>query len=217
LFEAAERGDSIAFVDAWHGPAATPEHVIASDLPRSVRTLISMTELRPGLVVQNSLVNDPEQRRDGSKRVFYLENQGVYEWATDGVGSDPVVWGRFVGTEPWHAEHEPLSRFLVQLVAFEAVIGATHGASAVGISLKDLERVLAPLRRLPMASWRWPVEPSWFFGGKDILAFVGPTSTTTKPLSDRFEFFVGARRPEGLTYLQQIENVDWARAPVRTI
>ena len=205
----------VRFLEAWHGPATgQPRQSSRGALPEAVRRLESLAQRWPDSFVQNSLAADPDRARDGDKRVFYIENQSVYLWATDGVGDDPVVWGRFNGdNERWFAEREPLSRFLLQVVVFEAIMGATHGAAASAIELPQLEEALGPLERQPFGSWRGPIEPTWFYAGADALAFVNPNGNSPTSPADRFDMFIGARTPAALTYLREIQGIDWDRGP----
>lgn len=61
--------------------------------------------------------------------------------------------------------------------------------------------------------WRWPSEPSWFYAGADVLAFVGPNGPLPSGPTDRFDVFLGSRARDALAYLRDLEDIDWARAP----
>jgi hypothetical protein len=74
----------------------------------------------------------------------------------------------------WELEEPPLSAFLLQLLVFEAAIGAEHGASVAWLDRPTLARVLEPLQPLPFGAWRWPGYPSAFYAGDRVVAFVGP-------------------------------------------
>jgi hypothetical protein len=204
-----------AFLERWHGaPTREPAPIPAGDLPESVRAFAARVTRWPDAMVQNDLANDPDDMRDGDKRVFFVENQGVYLWATDGKGADPVVWGRF--NEPgerWQAEREPLSGFLLQIVVFEAILGSDHGALASWIPFHQLAAVLGPMKRLPLGSWRWPSEPGWFFASDDALAFVCPNGRWPGDPSDHFDVWIAARTSEPLARLSAIAGVRWDREP----
>jgi hypothetical protein len=62
---------------------------------------------------QDQLVDPHDLTVDCDGRmIFYVENQGVYIWATDSRGEDPVLQGRFDAEgEPWI---KPLSTSLDQ-------------------------------------------------------------------------------------------------------
>jgi hypothetical protein len=167
----------------------------------------------PSAFVQNHLVDDPKDVRDGDKRVFYAENQWVYVWATDGSAADPTVWGRYVGQgDRWQAEREPLSHFLLQILVFEAIMGGPYRAFGFGISLAQVEVALGPMRRLPLGSWRWPSEPGWFYASAQLLGFVNPSVTQPGAPTDRFDIMVAGRTADPLSYLAAIEGVEFAMA-----
>jgi hypothetical protein len=204
----------IRFLEAWHGPAVHPmsDPFIGSE-PEPIRRLAALSRRWTSAIVQNHLRLGLDPLEDG-RRVFYVENQGVYEWATDGIADDPVVWGRFTNSsESWQAEREPLSRFVIQIAALEAIAGADHGAAAPWITLQDLVAALRPLERLPLGSWRWPREPLWFYAGEDVLATASPNGPIEPGQSDRFDLMISATNVEALGYLHDIEGIDWAREP----
>jgi hypothetical protein len=135
------------------------------------------------VVVQNVVLAPPEMpyltREDWAtthledgKLLFYVENQGVCEWATSPEDTDEApVWIRVEGD--WELEEAPLSAFLVQVLVFEAIWDTTHGASESNLERHVLAQVVEPLHRLP-GSWRWPSYPGEFYAGDRILAFACP-------------------------------------------
>jgi hypothetical protein len=203
------------FLERWHGaPTREPDPILHGGLPEQLRAFAARVRGWPDAIVQNDLANDPDDMRDGDKRVFFVENQGVYVWATDGAGADPVVWGRF--NEPgerWQAEREPMSGFLLQVVVFEAILGSDHVASASGIPLDQLEAILGPLQRLPLGAWRWPSEPGWFFASDDALAFVCPIGRQPGDPSDHFDVWIAARTSTPLARLSALAEVRWDSEP----
>ena len=203
-----------AFLEHWHGaPTRVAEPELDDGLPEPLRAFAASARQWPAAICQNRFLDASDDLRDGDKRVFLVENQGVYLWATDGAGVDPVVWGRFnEPDERWQAEREPLSRFLLQVVLFEAVFGSDHGAAASWIALGELEAVLSPMKRLSLGSWRWPFEPAWFFTSEDTLAFVCPSGKWPGDPSDRFDIWIAARTSEPLGRLAELD-VRWDREP----
>jgi hypothetical protein len=204
------------FVETWHGPPTHgTDRVEVDALPPPLAELAAIAVAWPSAIVQNELVLDPEPMANDGRRLFYVENQGVYLWAIDPRGPDPVVWGRFNDTgEPWLAEREPLSRFVVQVALFEAIFGAPHGASAAWVALPQLELVVSPMELLPFGSWRWPSEPSWFYAGADILCFACPNSPQPRGPTDQWSVAVAARTAEPVAYLRQLTGIRWDREPV---
>ena len=201
------------FLEAWHGPPARPASPpLPGPHPEPIRRLGALAQRWPSVIVQNHLELGLEPEDGG--RVFYIENQGVYRWATEEVGDDPVVWGRFENSnENWQAEREPSSRFVIQIAIFEAIMGADHGASAPWVTLEELAAALAPLERLPFGSWRWPSEPMWFYAGEDLLATASPNGPMQRGLSDHFDLMISATTVDALRYLDDIDGIDWAREP----
>lgn len=137
------------FAYAWHGPPqlSTAEAEPFPELPRPLSRFYGVAKQWPRLLVQNELMNPPQ--REDDKLVFYVENQGVCAWTTDMSGDDPPVWGSHDGKD--FEEEEPLSSFLVQVVVFEAVMGAQEGASTAALETVKLDSALGGLSALPFA------------------------------------------------------------------
>jgi hypothetical protein len=202
------------FLDDWFGPRGAGFGVAADELP-----LVTPTTLRgfyeyagrwPGLFAFNYLYPPEELRPDATGRVvFCRENQGVCFWATSGAGHDPpvdITWSRpgASDAQSWHREGEPLSRFLLQLVLFEAVIGAPSRGSALAQPTEMLERILEPLSCLPLAPWLWPVAGSRFWAGADVVAFVSPEAGSSDA-----EVLIAARSPAPLEHLRRLPPETW--------
>jgi len=139
---------------------------------------------------------------------FYVENQGVYVWATDPRGEDPSVRGRFdeVG-EPWIDEEVSLSGFLIQICLFEAILGAPFGASASSIDQATLDLVTASLRLVPLGAWRWPAYPGRFWARNGAFVFACPNGPPDE--IPAFSVWVGARSETPLGYLKSIVDDSW--------
>ena len=58
----------------------------------------------------------------GGRLLFYVENQGVYQWSTLLEGDDPPVFGRYEGRGRWAKEGVTLSEHLILMCLFEAVM-----------------------------------------------------------------------------------------------
>jgi hypothetical protein len=219
------------FLASWYGPrtveSAAPKQVGSTAMPTPLRRFYDVIERWPDAIVQNVVLAPPElphleqdewaeTRIDDGKLVFYVENQGVCEWATSLEEADEArVWirgdtlGR--GLSTWEREEPPLSAFLVQVLVFEAVVGASHGASVAWLDRPTLARVVEPLQRLPGGAWQWPSYPSEFYAGDRILAVAGPnpgpdeTATTAEYVS----LFLGAMDEDALAYLDAISQPNW--------
>jgi hypothetical protein len=142
------------------------------------------------------------------KMIFYVENQGVYLWATDPQGEDPVVWGRFNEEgEAWAREEVLLSEFLIQVCLLEGVFGAPYGASASWVNQLTLERVTAPLQLVPFGPWRWPAYPTRFWAANGAFVFACPNGPSAE--LPAFSIWVGAKSETPLGYLRAIVDDGW--------
>jgi hypothetical protein len=190
------------FAYAWHGPPqlAPAEVTSFSELPGPLSHFYGIANRWPRLLVQNELVDPPE--REGDKVMFYVENQGVCVWMTDLSSNDPPVWGSHDGEN--FEEGEPLSSFLVQVVIFEAVMGAQEGASTAALETAKLDSALGGLSPLPLAPWHWPEYPTRFYASDEALAIVTPSG------NEWVSIHIGALKPEGLAHLDGVVDERWA-------
>jgi hypothetical protein len=162
------------FVRGWYGPPdrAGVEH-LAPDLPSALRTWFALAATYSAPLTTQNVFIEPDRitERDG-KSVFWLENQGAYEWAYAAGNRDPLVFERAtVDGESWHATDVLLSAFLISVAVFEAIMGAEHQLYLDGISHGSHEALLAPLRPLPMPG---PTVDAQLHAGDGLLAFTGP-------------------------------------------
>jgi hypothetical protein len=179
------------FLVEWHGPwrpeyGVSPGETKSRTMPAPLREFLEFAGNWPRLAVQNHVLHASEMRIQDEKLVFYVENQGVCDWATMAAeADDPPVWVRedYPG-EPW-LEEERLSRFLLQLVVFETVMGAAQSASAVDLPLETAEQLMRRLHELPLNPWHWPVHPTRFFAGDRVLLIVGPGPRVAGRLSEQ--------------------------------
>jgi len=205
------------FLAAWHGPRQSgygipPAELAGRPLPKPLRAFYELAGRWPGLVAQNHLLEPAQLSVVDGWFIFYVENQGVREWATTAHGDDPPVWSR--SCDPgasWEPEGELLSRFLVQLVLFETIWLAPEGASAPCLNEEQLRNALDPLRLLPLAPWRWPAYPAYFYAGRGVLATACPNATCGGATGAEYhDFSVGARRPDAIAYLASLVDETWA-------
>lgn len=202
------------FLTRWYGPADREAAVTAVDgdaVPRPLRDWFALTaRWSTPVSTQHHVLSQP-WIEDG-RLVFWVENQGVWLWATTAGGDDPPVYDREnVDGEPWQPTGVALSAFLLHVAVFEAVMSCQHGASASWVSLTQWEAILAPLRPLPMPDWRWPAAGHRLYAADGLLAFCGPNPGPgeTAETATLREVWVAADEPAGLAYLTGIEGVQW--------
>jgi hypothetical protein len=178
-------------------------------------------------IVQNVLLSPPdlpqlkrekwaETRTERDKLIFYAENQGVCEWATAlSQADDAPVWIRGStlrgDLHGWELEQSPLSTFLIELLVFEAVLGAAHGASVAWLDRRQLAQLLEPLRPIAFGPWRWPSYPSEFYAGDRLLAFAGPNPGPgeSELTTDRISLMIGSLDTDALAYLDDVARPEW--------
>jgi len=186
------------FLSAWYGPPTSSDIAPMHDaaLPAALSRLYEAAARWAGAIAQNVLV--PPERVDGRTR-FCVENQGVYEWATDDAAR---VWGRELDAEDWASEEPDLATFVMQLLVFEATLGAGHRASIAWLPSDRVAEAVAPLEPLP-GGWRWPSHPTRFYAGAERqLAVVAPND-------DCFSVFIAAAESSGLAYLDNLVDDSW--------
>ena len=198
------------FLAEWYGEPerGRVEANVDSGLPSPLVRLYELAAKWPQAMVQNHLLAPPEPADD--RIVFYVENQGVYEWATELDGDDDAtVWGREPDSAPWAEEEPALGAFVLQLLIFEAIMGAEHGASIAWLPAARLPDVLTQLHPLPCGSWRWPDYPTSFHAGDDrLLAVAAPNRTPADP-GDHFSVFIAAHDGAALAFLDDLVDDSW--------
>ena len=160
----------------------------------------------PRVMSQNRVLLPPELRTEDSKLVFYVENQSVYFWATSESGNDAPVWireNRHVGR--WELEAEPLSVFLLQLVLFEAAMGAPDVATAMDLPGPEMASIIRRMTKAPFGPWRTPQFPTEFYLAPGAVAFVSPAGSGRKG----YYLFVGAKDPSALVFLEPFVDDSW--------
>jgi hypothetical protein len=190
-----------AFVEAWHGIALPAAPVRPAGL-EMLAMLDDLMRRTPHLVVQNTVLPVEDRTPIEGRVIFYVENQGVCEWATEPTGDDPPVWYRECEPgAPWQREAEPLSGFLLQLVLFEAMMGAPYGASAACVEAEvglALEARMAPL---PLGPWLWPWPyPSRFYARSGAILHIAPLDEERT----QFALWLGARHPRALDFAEDL-------------
>lgn len=136
------------------------------------RILFRLTEALPEppwreLVAENDLVV-----KDG-KLVFYVENQGVCEWAIElGVDDPPVLVRSNAPSDPWLQDAPTLSGFLIQAVLFETVLcAAPFSASSDGADAAALRKLKRHAKPIALPPWADKTE---FLAANGLIGFVVP-------------------------------------------
>ena len=205
------------FLVGWYGP---PPHSQGGPepeddrLPQPLASWHRMAGLwgRP-LARQNHVRTVNELTREDNKVVFYVENQGVWLWAYEEVGEDPIVFDRENERRTrWESTRTRLSRFVYELTVFEAVLSADECATAVDLTHEQLDRIVERLRPVDMVPWRWPGPEHRLWIGDGLLAFAGVNDLPGTPIlpDTLYDVFLAAQRPQNLAYLDAL-HIEWMR------
>jgi hypothetical protein len=199
----------------WHGPISPLDGLPDTDmqgrtLPSPLRWWYKLAGRRREVFCKSNRLLDPSGLMvvQEGLTVFYIENQGVYLWATSLEGDDPPVWGRFNEQDVrWVQEGMTLSEFLIQACLLEGLMQAPCAAAAGWLADDVLERVIAPLRSLPLSPWHWPAYPSRFFVGGGAFVFACPNGEFEGRAG--YSVWVGAKTEHSLAYLREVVDESW--------
>ena len=198
---AASRLDALRiFASRWFGVAAdAPERPLAG-VPLPLRVLHGLVDAR-AVCRQDRFVPAEELRLDDDgKLVFFVENQGVYAWATDDDADDPPVSRRLrEHGAPWVHESDSLAAFVAQALVREAIWGAPFDARHEALDARRLSRLAKRVPLLPLPPWRASRER--FYGGGGVIGFASPNGP-------EFTVHLGARDRAALESLEDLV-ADW--------
>jgi len=191
--------DSIPrFLTRWYGEPGGLAVPAPRHLPSVLREWHELNSRWSGVTVHNHPI-DPEIE-DG-KLVFWVENQGGWEWATDSAGDDPPVYDRETSENPgpWVHTGEKLSEFLLHATVFEAVWGAQNAVCANALTLERVNEISDGLIEMPLPSWRWPEVGIRILVGPEVLLELTPVGDVT----------VAARTSEALSPFTDMPGITW--------
>jgi hypothetical protein len=198
------------FLIHWYGPAPQPGALPDADFSEAPEALAHWYRLAarwPHLTqqAQNHLAAPNELTMEDGKCLFWLESQGVWEWAFEPDQPNPMVFDRETDSgQAWHPTGIVLSEFLVQVAMFERVMNGTLGAAAHGLNPQQLAAALAPMHALNLPAWRWPPPSMQFYLGPDLLAMAGGQDDLAgghDDLAGGHDIFVAGRNAAALAYL----------------
>lgn len=148
MLDALDRGDRACALEgaltAYFGASKRPP---PSGMPRPIATLF--TRFDEGLIRQNELV-DPRTHSS----LFYRENQDCERWSFTDDADDSLVVRAGMNGEAF--EGERLDRFVVQMVVFEASIGALLTGRCGELTSRQLE--------VAVRGWTEPFAATEWFG-----------------------------------------------------
>lgn len=157
-------------VNYWHGPIR-PEDGMSDDeiggvkLPLPLRWWYRWAGKRKDVMSGQNFLFVPRDYNHkyrilavvAGRLHFYVENQGVCQWATLPDGDDPPVFGRYEYRGRWAQEGVTLSEHLILACLFEAVM--CHANYAASVARLEEDKLAAIARHIPplaIPPWRWP-------------------------------------------------------------
>jgi hypothetical protein len=162
------------------------------------------------LAFQNMILKPSELATKDGLTLFYVENQGVWQWAY-GSGADPDVFDRENEPGiPWSPTGASLSEFLVQAAMFEAIFGSRLGATAIDIDRPHFDSVVSSLEPVSMTPWSWPGPDSRLYVSDRVLAFGSVNDRPGTPVTadSHYELVVAAKSNDDLAYLDGL-GITW--------
>ena len=202
------------FLSRWYGPPDRPHATVVVDLglPQPLRDWHETTSRwsRP-LTSMNRIVQPYPDDYEPSVNVFWVENQAVWLWGyqTD-AAADPIVLDRENEPgKPWASTQTPLSRFLLQVAVFEALMGAQFGACAIDIAKSAVDAITNPLLPVPTHAWHWLNDAGlWVGDGILVMSAVNDRPGTRPTPASRWWVQIGATAVDQLEYLDSL-SVEW--------
>lgn len=172
-----------------------------------------MTGKRKEVIDRNNsiVLVEPKEPLDvdaDNKVIIFVENQGVYHWATVPEGQDPPVWGRL--NEPglqWTQVSDTLSEFLIGCTLYGFVMGAPYGGTASWVPQDVVDRIARVLPPLPIRPWAWPGDSSRFYGSRGAFMFVSPNGESDGVMG--YSLWLGSKTAESVAFFKNIVDDAW--------
>jgi hypothetical protein len=205
-------------VQFWHGPIRPEDglsdaEMTSPPIPLPLRWWYRFAGKRSEIMSGQNILFAPrdfETRRMlqivNDRLLFYVENQGVYQWSTLQHGDDPPVFGRFEGRGRWAKEGITLSEHLILMCLFEATMCHAHyGASKAWVQEEQFAALIANIPPVAIRPWRWC--GTRFFVGQGVFIWVAdnPADDDKKWYSVR----VGAQTEQPVQFLKQLVDDKW--------
>jgi hypothetical protein len=203
-------------VNYWHGPirpkdGMTEAELAGSCFPAALHWWYRWAGRRSTIVSGQNFLFAPRGEHGqpfmlDDRLFFYVENQGVYHWATLAGGDDPPVFGRYNDNEPWEAEGIKVTEHLILACLFEAVMRhARFQAAAAWLDEDQFAAVVNQIPPLAIPPWRW-IEAKFFARNG---AFMCATDQGLHEGKRWYSVNVGAKTERPLQFLKPLLDKSW--------
>jgi hypothetical protein len=206
-------------VNFWHGPIRPEDGMSDAEMtslpiPAPLRFWYRWAGKRAEIMTGQNTLFVPRDFQNKNRMLqvvngrllFYVEDQGVYQWATLQHGDDPAVFGRHEAKGRWANEGMTLSEHLILMCLFEAVMSyAGYGASASWLDEDQLAAIVADIPPVAIRPWRWG--NTRFFAGRGAFVCVAdnPAAETKK----WYSVHVAAKTEQPLQFLKPLLDKRW--------
>jgi hypothetical protein len=199
------------FVRYWHPPVVPEDGMTRQELggvplPATLARWFLWAGNRPEIMSgQNQLLAPKDIVVEGRFLIFYVENQGVYQWATTCESEDPPVFGRYETSDPWMQEGMALSNHLIRMCLFEAITSAPHSASTGWLGPEEFER-LSKGFPVMLSAWHLP-GPGNFYIGEGVFMHASTYPEDAK--KSGYSLWIGAKAREPMEFLRPLVDKRW--------
>ncbi|MFF4371470.1 hypothetical protein [Streptomyces sp. NPDC001594] len=206
--------DLASFVRTWHGPAdaAVVKLPPSCDwLPAPLKDWYEFSSQWSTPLMTLKEMKPADQVAIDCGRAIFLEDFGDQAWAFD--VEDPLVVLERQSTGEWLRLSEGISEFIVHNVMQESAYMAPYWRSCVEVPDVQLQQILAPMNEVAFGDWFWPRPGHRIFFAEGLVADIGPAMEDLAPWGIKAgysEVQIGALNPVSLTYLREVQGVEWA-------
>jgi hypothetical protein len=134
---------------------------------------------------------------------FCKESDGGHFWAFERNGDNPSVRLSWEAENITEREDGNLCEFLLQLMVFEFIAGASFKRGRLKMPVQQKEMLLQSTTRLPLSPWHYPAYPAIFVEIHQAYGFIYPVNT------DFSYVCFGAETNIAMECLDKLSKWDW--------
>ncbi|AEV87276.1 hypothetical protein ACWT_6261 [Actinoplanes sp. SE50] len=191
------------FITAWYSgvPARRVPDVDPMGQPTALRAFHRVAAGRPEVYgISSRILPEPLADRPDGLITFGHEGDGMFTLAMPPGEDDPEVFYDGL-SDRLLPERERLAGFLLNAALARAAMDGPLGGMAF-VDRPQAQRIIAPLRRVPLRPMRWPCLFSRCYAGPGTVVLLGEDD------ADWCEMYVGVRHPGLLRRLRRL-GLDW--------
>ena len=130
--------------------------------------------------------------------------------------SNPKIYGRFEGEEPWTDLGQYASDFLTEFVLLETMFAARFVAQAASVEAKQFREIESALSPSPSQPWRWPATGARLYSKGEAIVFACPNGRRhdLQEPDDPYSLWVGAETASELEFLRPLASAGWESLPL---